>query len=344
MFVYPCYFVYNIRKRFYSSNRKKGLFAMKKQIRNFLILTTLTTISIHFINRMINFSSSMKNLLKSDHGRFYDWKYGKIFYTKFGKGSPVLLIHDLNPASSSQEWEKISKSLSKNHTVYTIDLLGCGRSDKPNLTYTNYLYVQMITDFIKNIIQEKASLVSTGTSGSFSIMACNMDPEYFNKIILINPENLDSLARIPSKRKNTLKFLIDLPIIGTFIYNIIFSNKGIEKLFTDEYYYMDHLVSSKTLDSYYESAHLNNSNGKYLFSSICANYTNINIIHALKKVNNSIYLIFSKENEEAKEIIDAYTYYNPSIESAYVRGSKYLPQMEAPTELLQHLELFLGSM
>lgn len=285
----------------------------------------------------------MKNLLKTDHGRFYDWKYGKIFYTKSGKGSPVLLIHDLNPAASSQEWDKLYKSLSKKHTVYTIDLLGCGRSEKPNLTYTNYLYVQLITDFIKNVIHEKTSLVSTGASCSFSIMACNMNPEYFDKLILINPEDLNKLARIPSKQKNALKFLIDLPIIGTLIYNIIYSTKGIEKLFTENYYYKYHLVSTKTLDSYYEGAHLDNSKGKYLLSSINANYTNINIVHALEKVDHSIYLICSKENDVSKNIVDSYCQYNPSIETACVEHSKYLPQMETPERLLQHLELFLCS-
>lgn len=316
---------------------------MKKGVRNFLILTTLTTVGIYGVNKAISFLSTMKNILKTDQGRFYEWKYGNIFYTKLGKGSPVLLIHDLNPSSSSQEWEKISKSLSKKHTVYTVDLLGCGRSDKPNLTYTNYLYVQMITDFIKNVIGERTSLVSTGGSGSFTIMACNMDPEYFDKLILINPLNLSELAKIPSKRKNALKFLVDLPIIGTMIYNILYSRKGVEASFYTEYYFKNHLVPDSVLDTYYESAHLDNSKGKYLLSSIKAHYTNINIAHALEKVNNNIYLICSKENENSGDIVNSYHYYNSSIEAAYVDNSKYLPQLEVPEKLLKHLELFLAS-
>lgn len=317
---------------------------MKKHIRNFLLLTTLTTITIYAINKAISITSTMKNLLKTEHGRFYDWKYGKIFFTKTGKGSPVLLLHDLNPSSSSKEWDKIYKSLAKKHTVYTLDLLGCGRSDKPNLTYTNYLYVQLISDFIKDIIQEKTNIVSAGASGSFSVMACNMNPEYFNKLILINPEDLSKLAKIPNKQKNALKFLIEMPILGTFIYNIVYSSKNIEKNFNDNYYLRNNLISSNTLDVYYESAHLNNSRGKYLLSSIKSNYTNINIIHALAKVNNSIYIICSKENDWAEDLVNSYSNYNSSIEAAYVNHSKQLPQLETPEELLKHLELFLSSL
>lgn len=316
---------------------------MKKQIRNFLLLTTMTTITIHGINKTINVSSVMKNLLKTDKGRFFTWRYGDIFYTKQGKGSPVLLVHDLNPTSSSYEWEKCIKRLSKNHTVYALDLLGCGRSDKPNMTYSNYLFVQLITDFIKNVIGEKTDVVVTGESSSFTLMACNMNPEEFNKIIVINPSNLMELCATPNKEKNALKFLIDMPIIGTLIYNIVFNNKNISKLFEDKYYYKGHMVSTKVLDTYYESAHLQNGKGKYLLSSIKANYTNINIVHALKKINNSIYLIGSREQNGITEVMNSYVAYNPSIEASYVDNSKYLPQLEVPEKLMDVLSLYLES-
>lgn len=316
---------------------------MKKQIRNFLLLTTMTTITIYGINKAVSISSVMKNLLKTDHGRFFNWRYGDIFYTKQGKGSPVLLIHDLNPASSSYEWDKCVKHLAKSHTVYTLDLLGCGRSDKPNMTYSNYLFVQLITDFIKNVIGNKPDVVTTGDSASFTLMACNMYPEQFNKIIVVNPKNLIELCSTPNKEKNALKFLIDMPVIGTLIYNIVFNEKNVSKLFYDKYYYKSHLVPTKVLDTYYESAHLQNSHGKYLLSSIKSNYTNINIVHALKKLNNSIYLIGSKEQNDITEIMNSYVIYNPSIETTYIENSKYLPQLEVPEKFLEALDLYLES-
>ena len=57
---------------------------------------------------------------------------GNIYYTKCGSGKPLLLIHDLHFASSGYEWESIREQLSRSYTVYTLDLLGCGRSEKPN--------------------------------------------------------------------------------------------------------------------------------------------------------------------------------------------------------------------
>ncbi|MCI8485366.1 MAG: alpha/beta hydrolase [Lachnospiraceae bacterium] len=315
---------------------------MKKHIRNFLLLSTLTSISIYIINKAISISSNAKNFLKTEKGNFFSWRYGNIFYTKQGKGKPLFLIHDLNPASSSYEWDKIEKHLAKHHTVYSIDLLGCGRSDKPNMTYSNYLFVQLITDFIKNIIGEKPDIITTGESSSFTIMACNMEPEYFDKILVINPANLAKLCKTPNKRKNALKFLIDLPVFGTMIYNLVFAKNNIDHLFSQDYFYKSHMVPTRTIDTYYESAHMNHSYGKYLLSSIKSNYTNISIIHALKKINNSIYLIGSRNNEESEKIINSYLSHNPSIEFSYVSESKYLPQMEVPEKLLEILNLYLN--
>ena len=64
------------------------------------------------------------------------------------------------PGASGYEWSKIEDELAIDHTVYTVDLLGCGRSDKSSITYTNFVYVQMISDFIKKIIGQKTDAVS----------------------------------------------------------------------------------------------------------------------------------------------------------------------------------------
>ena len=97
---------------------------MKKNVKHFLLLSTITAGCISGINKFIDATAEIKNLLSKDNGYFYEWRYGNIFYTKQGKGSPLLLIHDLHPAASAFEWDKTVKHLAKHYTVYTIDLLG----------------------------------------------------------------------------------------------------------------------------------------------------------------------------------------------------------------------------
>ena len=109
----------------------------KKNLKTCTILTGLTVASMHIVNRFVYYMSTIDEMLSDKNAEYYDWRFGRICYHKTGSGSPLLLIHDLNVCSSSYEWNQIVDQLSKTNTVYTIDLLGCGRSDKPYLTYTD---------------------------------------------------------------------------------------------------------------------------------------------------------------------------------------------------------------
>lgn len=312
----------------------------RKNIKHFFLLSTLATGCIYAFNRFIDVTAEIKKLMITNSGHFFEWRYGNIFYTKQGEGSPLLLIHDLSPVSSSIEWSRIIKKLEKNHTVYTIDLLGCGRSDKPNLTYTNYMYVQLITDFVKKVITSKTDIIATGDSCSFSLMAANMDDSIFDKIFVISPTSLEQLATSPSKNNNLIKRLFELPIFGTFFYNLEIHENKISQLFESEYYLKKSLISPKLKDFYYESAHLSHSNGRFLYGSIKGNYTNINIIPALKKIENDVFLIGSRESESMIHVIDSYLKYDENIETAYISNCRKLPQLEEPEKLYEIIQMF----
>lgn len=313
---------------------------MKKNIRQFFLLSSLAAGCIYGINKFIDTTSGIKNLLAANTGQFYEWRYGNIFYSVHGQGKPLLLIHDLHPASSSIEWSRITKKLEKDHTVYVIDLLGCGRSDKPNLTYTNYMYVQLITDFVKNIIQEKTNVIATGDSCSFTLMAANMDDLLFDKLFFISPSSLDSLRMNPNRQTNFVKKILELPLIGTFFYNYLMSEPKIAAMFEQEFFRKVKSISSNIKDSYYEAAHAAHGKGKFLLGSIIGNYTNINIIPALKKVENQIFIIGSRDTEKSIRNIDAYVNYDENIETAYISNCNKLPQLEEPDKLYEILRMF----
>ena len=306
-------------------------------------MTSFAAGTIHIVNRLIDATADIKNVLKSENGNTFDWKNGKIFYTKHGEGSPVLLLHDLNPQSSSIEWTKIVKKLEKNHTVYSIDLLGCGRSEKPCFTYTNYLYVQLVTDFINCVIGEKTDIIATGDSSSFAIFASNMNPDIIGKIIAINPTDLKSYEVTTDKSTSIRKVLLELPIIGTFIYNVKMSNTNLTNVFKEKYFEKHQLVSSKIIDAYYESAHMKGSSGKYLLASMEGNYTKNSLTHALEKLENPLYLIQSKSGANFVNKIDAYTRIVKDAEVSYISNTKHLPQLEAPDKLYAILKMFLDS-
>lgn len=312
----------------------------KHKLLTISILITLSTIAIHIVNKIISASSQIKNLLRADNGFYYDWRFGQIYYTKQGSGAPLLLIHDLTPCSSAQEWTRIINTLSSHYTIYTLDLLGCGRSDKPKITYTNFLYVQLITDFVKNIIGQKTNVIASGLSGSFTIMACSNDKEVFNKIMLVNPEDLAVLNQAPTKKSKFAKYLLEFPIIGTLVYNMITAKPNVELLFTEQYLYNPFRTDHTLIDTYYEAAHTQNGSGKYLLSSIIGKYIYCNIAHGLKGIDNSIFIVCGKAKAGIEETIALYTALNRAVEYEVIPNAKQLPQLEAPEQLLEMVRIF----
>lgn len=314
---------------------------MKKSTKCFLFCTTAAVAGMYAYNKFVANTATRQNLLNDKNGQYYSWTHGDIYYTKEGNGTPILFIHDASPESSSYEWSRIVKRIAKDHTVYSIDLLGCGRSDKPAIEYTSFLYVQLITAFIQNVIQEKTSVVASAMSTSFVIMANQMDEELFDEIILVNPIAINQLKMIPDNLSKTKKTLLSLPLLGTFIYNIMNNPIHIDRRFRDKYFSKSHLISTKMEDTYYESAHLYESNGKYLYSSLIGNYVNIDITRAIKNIDKPVKLIGSRDIKNNLQNLEKYRKLNKNFEITMISNCKAYPQLEVPEKLASILKKLL---
>ena len=314
---------------------------MKKSTKCILFTLGASAAAIYTYNNFIEKTASQKNLLSDKDGSYYEWKYGNVFYTKYGSGSPVLLIHDTDACSSSIEWNKVITKLSKNHTVYAIDLLGCGRSDKPAMEYTNYLYVQMMQGFINDVIQEKASIVASNISASFVIMTNHIDATLIDKIVLINPASLKQMDTIPDDVTKAKKTIVQLPFIGTFVYNIMNNMQHIDTSFRTRYVSKPQLISSAMEDVYYEAAHKNGSNGRFLYSSLLGNYVNNTITHAVKSLTTPTLIIGSVEMKKYALALDDYHKVNENIDIIRITNGSLYPHMEIPEKITSLIEDFI---
>ncbi|XP_026454211.1 uncharacterized protein LOC113355545 [Papaver somniferum] len=80
---------------------------------------------------------------------------------------PLLLIHGFG--ASIPHWRRNMKVLAENNTVYAIDLLGFGDSDKPSdFAYTMESWAQLILDFLDEVVQKPTVLVGN----SIGSLAC----------------------------------------------------------------------------------------------------------------------------------------------------------------------------
>ena len=293
---------------------------------------------MHVSNSFITSVASGKNMLKPGGGKYMRWKYGYVFYHKYGEGSPVVLLHHLHPAFSSYEWNEVIDDLSKDHTVYTVDLPGCGRSSKNRISYTNYFYVLFLTSFIKEVVRKKCTVIASGYSSSFAIMTATVDESLIGRIIAVNPYSIQRLMKSPTRKAKIASRLISLPVIGTSVYNMIQSRENINLSFTEEYMYNPFRSKSRYVDAFYEGAHFNEGKGKFLLASIQGNMMSVNLVNALRNMGDKLFILYGEKVDNIHTIVSTYEKYDPEIRSQCIASAGLIPHMERSSAFMEAYE------
>ena len=300
--------------------KKRSLFSM------------LISGSIGFVflfNKLAAIRSLMGVDLPMKNAHYYAWRFGNVYYTKVGKGKPLLLIHELNPCSSAEEWSELIHSLSIDHTVYALDLPGCGRSDKPDVLYTQFLYDQMLVSFVKDVIQEKTDVIATGYSYPIAVMTNRLDPEVFDRIIGINPTPAERTSFTPGLQNRLMRMLLQTPFVGTFIYNLFHSKYFVTNDLVNNAFYDPTKLKPETADLYYRFAHYDHKQNRCLFASMLNHYLNLDIRDALGDLD-CISIIVGSEDKQAEQTLYSYNRYAKQIKIEVIEETAHLPQLERP--------------
>ena len=313
---------------------------MKKASKWLLLAGFVTAVAVG-INQLIFKLATAKDRLNHNRAHYYQWKFGKIFYTVQGRGPSVLLVHSTEADASADEFSRIVTTLAKKYRVYTIDLLGYGRSDKPKLTYTAYLFVQLINDFAKDIVRTQTTVITSGKSNAYATMACYQNHEQFKNLIFINPANLQALKKNPGNWEKLMKFTLELPLLGTTVYNALYSKRRIRSLYNNRIFNSNQ-VRERYIDANHESAHLSGSASKFIYASEHCQFNNVNITDAIAGINNNIFIIQGRRCDGQPICkCDDYKFINPAIECSTIDRTKSMPHLEKPESVLEILSVYL---
>jgi pimeloyl-ACP methyl ester carboxylesterase len=130
-------------------------------------------------------------------GTYWQWRGHSIYYVCAGEPQsqkpPILLVHGFG--ASTDHWRKnigditeqlTSTQLQTQFQVWAIDLLGFGRSAKPNQEYSGNLWREQLHDFITQVIGQPTVLVGNSLGGYACLCVAAAYPQSTAGLILLN--------------------------------------------------------------------------------------------------------------------------------------------------------------
>lgn len=191
-------------------------------------------------------------------GRFWPWRDGDVFYTKRGEGDlPVVLLHGIYAGASIYEWRKNFGPLSEGpFTVYALDWLGFGLSDKPKIRYTDSAAVDLLTGFLREVVGRPCALVASSLAAAYAIEAAHLEPDLVQSLVLVCPTGMTRLAsRAGHPGSDMMHNLLSLPLIGTSLYNALTSRVSLRTYLENQIYFDPSYVTDEVIDQYSAASH-----------------------------------------------------------------------------------------
>lgn len=132
--------------------------------------------------------------------KYIDLLGSQLHYVEEGEGDPILFLHGV--PTSSYLWRNIIPQLSDKARCIAVDLIGFGKSGKPDIEYTIQDHIQYIEAFIDKLQLKNITLVLHAWGSVIGFDIAMRHPEKFKAIAF-----LESHIRPPTTRD-----MISLPV------------------------------------------------------------------------------------------------------------------------------------
>ena len=281
----------------------------------------------------------LANLLGGTEGTFR-WRGNDVAYTVRGAGSPVLLVHSIHAAAWSYEWRSNVDALARTHTVYTIDLLGFGLSDRPAVKYSAGLYLALLSDFARQIVRAPCALVASSLSAAYAIVLASRDAARFPAVVLVEPVGIARLSSDPTAVRDFARIAVDTPVVGTAVFNGLVSHRSI-RTFLEASYADDSLVTDEMVDVHYRAAH--QPGARHAPAAFVGQQLNVDVRDALRRLVQPSLLVWGEQAVMAPvEEMRGFLSLKPDFEPIIFAPAGDVPHDERPAEFNEAVTAFLA--
>ncbi|BAY64435.1 alpha/beta hydrolase fold protein [Calothrix brevissima NIES-22] len=143
------------------------------------------------------------------------------------KTVPLILLHGFG--ASIGHWRHNLEVLAEHHTVYALDMLGFGASEKAAANYSVELWVEQVYDFWKAFIRQPVILIGNSNGSLISLTAAATHPDMVQGIVMMSlPDPTLEQEAIPAAMRpilmpiiTTIKKIVASPIVLKPVFNFV---------------------------------------------------------------------------------------------------------------------------
>jgi pimeloyl-ACP methyl ester carboxylesterase len=222
----------------------------------------------------------------------YIWHHGIVRYVRRGMGDPLVLLHNIYPGASHEEFERNISELARNFTVYAPDLLGFGASDAPRIKYTAQTYVELVFDFLREAVGRPAHVIAAGLTCAYVAEVAAWRANLFNKMVFVCPRSEPTGLDSPRWFAPLRHFFLSTPALGGGFYETMAGEAELRRLL-HECFYSPRAVTDEKVRRLADNAR--RPGAVHAYASLVTGYLDCSLLASLPKADVPLLLIWGQQ-------------------------------------------------
>jgi pimeloyl-ACP methyl ester carboxylesterase len=223
---------------------------------------------------------------------YYAWHHGEVHYQRRGMGDPLVLVHNVYPGASHEEYEHNLNQLARHFTVYAIDLLGFGDSAAPRLKYTANTYVELLFDFLREEVRQPAHVAASGLSCAYVTEVAAWRSNLFRKLVFLCPRSEPTGLDIPRWLAPVQHLMLSTPAVASGYYETMTGRYELSTFLKNSFHNPKH-VTEALVDRLHGRAQQRGAIHPY--ASLLTGYLDCHLLSNLPKVPNPVLLVWGRQ-------------------------------------------------
>ncbi|WP_350274793.1 alpha/beta hydrolase [Kribbella sp. HUAS MG21] len=266
--------------------------------------------------------------------RYVDTSVARFHYIRGGSGSPVVL---LSPGGTSVVgWREQFAALSREHTVYVVDLPGQGYTQlkDPDFRYDLDAMTTAVRAFLDAVGVRRTALAGNSWSGGWALAFAQRHPERVSKLALLDATGLDL-------RGTVMWEALKIPVVGELATKLSTGKSTVRKLAEGMMVNQDR-VTDELLDEWWAPMTFReNIRATYLLERRL-DWSDTE--RALPRTTTETLVLWGREDTiQPVERADRFAELLPHDQTHILDGCGHAPQLDCPDRVNQHLRTFFAS-